>query len=136
MMQEQVISLSPFGYAGIIATFLTFLVFLVFQVGRVMGGAGSFAGTLALIVWFQAVSLTLEAIQVVLVLFSPGMAALFGMISLGAIIWTFVNFINVLHGFANIGKSIVAIIMALLGTVIATGIVMAILGITVPGGTI
>jgi hypothetical protein len=136
MLEEQTIVLSPFAYVAIIAAFLTLLVFAVFHVGRLMGGAGSLLGALTLTVWFQAMSLTSQAIQVILVLLSPAIAGLFGVISLGAIIWAFVNFINVLHGFASLGKAAVVIVFALIGTVMGTVIVMALLGVSPSGGTI
>ncbi|MDX8349797.1 YIP1 family protein [Cognatiyoonia sp. IB215446] len=130
---EQVITVSPFGYLAIIGAFLTFMIFMLVHAGRMMGGDGTIEGTLTLLVWFQAVSLTLEAMQVLLVLLSPAIAALFGLMSLGAIIWVFVNLVNVLHSFANLGKAIVVIFMALIGTVLGTGLVMGMLGITPPG---
>lgn len=136
IMQEQMIALSPFAYAAIIGSFLTFLVFMLVHAGRMVGGTGTLDGALMLIVWFQAISLTLETIQVGLLMISPGVAALFGMISLGAIIWVFVHFINVLHGFANFGKAIAVIVLALIATALGTGVVMGMLGISAPvGGT-
>ncbi|MEL6840003.1 MAG: YIP1 family protein [Pseudomonadota bacterium] len=131
--QDQIITLSPFGYLAIFGAFLTFMIFMLVHAGRMMGGEGTVEGTLTLLVWFQAVSLTLEAMQVLLVLVSSAVAALFGLISLGALIWIFVNLVNVLHGFANIGKAIVVIFMALIGTVLGTGLVMGMLGIAPPG---
>ncbi|MEL6683419.1 MAG: YIP1 family protein [Pseudomonadota bacterium] len=131
--QDQVVTLSPFAYLAIIGSFLTFMVFMLVHAGRMMGGEGTVEGTLTLIVWFQAVSLTLEAIQIILVLFSPAIAAMFGLVSVGAIVWVFVNLVNVLHGFANLGKAIVVIVMALIGTVLGTGLVMGMLGIAPPG---
>lgn len=136
MFQDQVISLSPFAYAAIVGSFLTFFVFTIFHAGRLMGGIGTLLGTLTLVVWFQAMSLTLEAIQLALVLFSPAIAGLFGIMSLGAIIWAFVNFVNVLHGFGNMGKSALVIVIASIGTAMGTGVVMALLGIAPPGGTV
>lgn len=134
--QDQMISISPFAYLAIIVAFLTFLVFMLVHAGRMMGGVGTIEGTLTLIVWFQALSLTLEGIQILIVLISPAIATLFGLLSLGAIIWVFVNMVNVLHGFANLGKAIVVIVMALIGTVLGTGLVMGMLGISPPGGTL
>lgn len=132
--EQQAFSLSPFAYVAIIGIFLALFVTATFQIGRMMGGAGTFAGTLTVIVWFQAVSLTLEAIQLVLVLISPAIASIFGMLSLGALIWCFINFINVLHGFASLGKSAVAVVLSLVGTALCAGIILAILGVGPAGG--
>ncbi len=132
--QEQVFALSPFSYAAIIGIFLVMFVYGTFYVGQMLGGTGTLAATLAIIVWFQSVSLTLEVIQLVLVLISPAIASLFGLLSLGALIWCFVNFVNILHGFNNLGKAIAAVVLSLLATGLAAGILMALLGIGPSGG--
>ena len=133
--EEQAFSLSPFAYVAIVGIFLALFVMGTLYTGNFMGGTGTLAGTLTIIVWFQAISLTLEAIQLVLVLLSPAIASIFGMLSLGALIWCFVNFINVLHSFNNLGKSIVTVILALIGTAMCAGLVLAIFGVG-PAGAI
>ena len=134
--EEQAFTLSPFAYVAIIGVFLVLLVAAMFQIGKMMGGVGTFTATLAIIVWFQSVSLTLEAIQLVLVLISPAIASIFGMLSLGALIWCIVNFVNVLHGFENLGKALTTIVLALIGTALCAGIILAILGVGPTVGTV
>lgn len=134
--EDQVFALSPFAYVAIVGAFLAMLVGGTFYVGKMMGGVGSFAATLTIIVWFQTVSLTLEAVQLALVLISPAVASLFGMLSLGALIWCIVNFVNVLHGFESLGKALAVIVLALIGTALCAGIVLAILGVGPAGPTI
>ncbi|WP_333712228.1 YIP1 family protein [Yoonia sp.] len=121
--------LSPFAYAMIIGVFLVLFVLGTHAVGRFFGGIGTQEATLAIIVWFQAVSLTLEAVQVVLVLISPVIGSLFGLLSLGVLLWVFVNFVNVLHAFDSVGKAIFTIVLALLLTALGAGLVLAALGI-------
>jgi hypothetical protein len=58
------------------------------------------------------------------------------MLSLGALIWCIVNFVNVLHGFQNLGKALAAIVLALIGTALCAGIVLAILGVGPAVGTV
>lgn len=127
--QEQAFALSPFGFTAIIGIFFILFVFGIFYAGQIMGGEGTLQASLAIVVWFQSVSLTLEGIQLILVLISPAIASLFGLLSLGALIWCFMNFINVLHGFQNLGKALVAVFMALIGTALLAGIALAILGV-------
>jgi hypothetical protein len=134
--EDQVFALSPFAYVAIVGVFLAMLVGGTFYTGKLMGGVGSFTATLTIIVWFQSVSLTLEAVQLVLVLISPAVASLFGMLSLGALIWCIVNFVNVLHGFESLGKALTAIVLALIGTALCAGIVLAIFGVGPAGPTI
>ncbi len=132
--EDQVFALSPFAYVAIIGVFLAMLVVGTFYTGQFMGGKGTFADTLTIIVWFQSISLTLEAIQLVLVVISPAIASFFGMMSLGALIWCFINFINVLHGFASLGKASVAAILALIGTALCAALILLIFGIGPSGG--
>ncbi|EBA11052.1 YIP1 family protein [Roseobacter sp. CCS2] len=132
--QEEAFAVSPFGFVAIISIFLVMFVFGIFYAGQIMGGAGTLHGSLTIIVWFQSISLTLEAVQVVLVLISPAIASIFGLLSLGALIWCFMNFINVLHAFNNLGKALVAVFLALIGTALLAGIALAILGIGPAGG--
>jgi hypothetical protein len=132
--QEQAFSLSPFAYTAIIGVFLTMLVLAIFYTGQMMGGSGTLAGTLVIIVWFQSISLTLEGVQLILVLISPAIASIFGMLSLGALVWCFINFVNVLHGYENLGKSAITVVLALIGTAVCAGIILAILGVGPVGG--
>ena len=132
--QEQAFALSPFGFVAIISIFLVMFVFGVFYAGQIMGGTGTLHGSLTIIVWFQSISLTLEAIQLVLVVISPAIASIFGLLSLGALIWCFLNFINVLHGFKNLGKAFAAVFIALIGTALLAGIILAVLGVGPAGG--
>lgn len=134
LMHEQVMSLSPFSYTAIIGSFLALLAVTLVQAGRILGGTGTLDGALMLIIWFQAISLTLEAIQVVLLFINIHIASMFSMISLGGIIWVIVNFINVLHGFANVGKSVFVILMAMIATGFGMLFVMALLGVSPPVG--
>lgn len=134
VFQDQMFALSPFEYVAMMGIFLVLLVFGTLQAGRVLGGRGTLAQTLTIIVWFQCISLTLEVGQLVLMLISPAIAAIFGLISLGALIWCFVNFVNILHGFQNLAKAIFTILIALIGTAFVAGIVLTVLGIGTPGG--
>lgn len=134
--QDQAFALTPFGFVAIIGVFLVLFVFGIFYAGKIMGGQGSLQAALAIIVWFQSISLTLEAVQVVLVLISPAIGSIFGLLSLGALIWCFINFVNVLHGFESLGKALVAIFLGLMGTALFAGVVLAILGFGPTGGTV
>ena len=135
-MPEQALATTPFGYLAIISIFLVLFTVGIDQAGRLMGSAAKLPDTLLIMVWFQAIGLTLQVIQVVLVLISPAIAAIFGLIAFGALLWCFINFINVLHGFQSIGKAILSIFLALIMTVLVSGILLSLIGISAPGATI
>lgn len=132
--EQQAFAMSPFGFFAIISVFLVMLVFGVLQAGRMMGGKGTLLATLAIVVWFQSISLTLEAVQIVLVVISPAIGSIFGLVSLGALLWCFVNFINILHGFNSLGKALAAVVLALFGTALVAGIILTVLGLGAVGG--
>lgn len=132
--EQQAFAMSPFGFFAIISVFLVMLVFGVFHAGRMMGGKGTLLATLAIVVWFQSISLTLEAVQIVLVVISPAIGSIFGLVSLGALLWCFVNFINILHGFNSLGKALAAVVLALFGTALVAGIILTVLGFGAVGG--
>ncbi|MEL7179465.1 MAG: YIP1 family protein [Pseudomonadota bacterium] len=132
--EDRTLILSPFGFTAVMGTFLVLFVFGTYYAGKILGGAGSLIATLAIIVWFQSISLTLEAVQLVLILISPAIGSIFGLLSFGALVWCFVNFVNVLHQFENLGKAIVTILLSFVGTAIVAGIVATILGVLPAGG--
>ena len=128
-MEGAVFSLSPFAYLGVFGVFLVLFVSSIHQVGRFFGGTGSQVQTLAIVVWSQAIGLTLEGLQIVLALVSPAFGALFGLMSLGALVWVFLNFVNVLHGFGSLGKAAVTLILSLIVTALGAGFVLGLFGV-------
>lgn len=136
VLEQQGIVISPFTYTVMVVAFLVLFVFTIQGFGQMLRGTGSFQATLTLMLWFQVVSLALEAVQVVLVLISPFLSGLFGMVSLGVLLWCIVNFIDVLHGFQNKGKAIATLLLALVGMAMGAGLILAFVGVGIPGGTI
>jgi hypothetical protein len=133
-MQDQMLPTTPFGLLAVMAVFLVMFVFALSYAGRMLGGHGTVNGSLILMVWFQAISLTLEAVQMVLVLISPAIAGIFGLLAFGALIWCFMNFIKVLHGFDNLLKTTVVVAVALIGTALLSSIFLTVFGIVNAGG--
>jgi hypothetical protein len=128
--EQQAFAMSPFGFFAIISVFLVVLVFGVSYAGRMMGGKGTLPATLAIVVWFQSISLTVQIVQIVLIVISPAIGSIFGLLSLGALIWCFINFINILHGFNHLGKAFGVLVLAFIGA----GIILTVLGFGAVGG--
>lgn len=136
VMSQGGMMLTPFSYAMIITIFLFLLVYTIYHVGRMMGGQGTVEDSLTVIVLFQSISVALEAVQVLLVLISPQIASIFGLVSLAVLIRCMVNFVNVMHGFNSLGKSFATLLFAVIGTALIAGIVLTVLGIAPTGGQI
>lgn len=136
VMSQGGMMLTPFSYAMIITIFLFLLVYTIYHVGRMMGGQGTVEDSLTVIVLFQSISVALEAVQVLLVLISPQIASIFGLVSLAVLIRCMVNFVNVMHVFNSLGKSFATLLFAVIGTALIAGIVLTVLGIAPTGGQI
>lgn len=127
LMQQTAIS--PFSYAAIITIFLFLLVYTIYHLGRLLGGVGSVADSLGVIVLFQAISVALEAVQVVLIVVSPMIAQVFGMVSLAILLRCMLHFISEMHRFGSLGRALVVLVLALIGTALIAGMVLATLGV-------
>lgn len=123
---QQGISMTPFSYAIVVGVFLTLLIFTSRGFGKMLGGVGELQDMLVIVVWFQVMSVALEAVQVVLLIFSAGLASLFGLASLGVLIWCMINFLDVAHGFGNKAKAIGTLVLAVLATAMGSGLVLAV----------
>ncbi|MBQ1202534.1 MAG: YIP1 family protein [Loktanella sp.] len=133
VLQEQGFVLTPFSYAAIIVTFLFLMVYTLYHIGRMLGGVGTIEDSLKVIILFQAVSVSLEAVQVVLVMISPLIAGYFGIISVVILVRCVMNFVNVMHRFESIGKTLVVMVLALIATAMIAGIVLSVLGVAPTG---
>lgn len=111
---------SPFAYAGLVGMMMVLSTLAVWLGGRMLGGVGTFEQTFALMLWLQAALLSLQALQVVTLL----MGAFLVLVSLaivGVALVCTVVFIDEVHGFNSIGKSIGALV---LGAVLAMPILV------------
>lgn len=134
VLQDQGFVLTPFSYTAIILVFLFLLVYTIHHIGRMFGGQGSVEDSLSVIILFQAISVALEAVQVVLVLISPQIAALFGFAALAILIRCMLHFVNVMHRFESLGKTFFATFLAVFATALIAGIVLSVLGVAPTGG--
>ncbi len=132
-MPDDAISLSPFAFTAVIGLSLVVMVLMIFYIGRLLGGEGDLQATLALMVWFNSVNLTLTVGQILLILINPFVSAMYNLVSLGALIWCIVNFVNVLHGFQSLLKSSFVLALSLIATGVPAGVALVLLGVT-PGG--
>ncbi|MDO6589597.1 hypothetical protein DS901_07400 [Loktanella sp. D2R18] len=130
---EDTVYVTPFTLTILIAGSMFIMASAIARVGSIFGGAGDFDGALAAVIWLQAVGLTIDIAQIFLMLMSPTLAFMLGIGALVALFWCTVNFINVLHGFASLGKATITLVIAMIGTIFAVVVMMALLGITPSG---
>lgn len=130
---DQIIRVTPLAFTVLAVIGLVIFASALSRAGRLMGGTGTFDQSLQIIIWLQAVGLTLDVAQIVLLLVSPFLAALFSVLALLLLVWCALHFIRVLHHFDGMAKPIGTLFIAGFGTLFAVGILMSVLGMTPSG---
>jgi hypothetical protein len=130
------IEIPYFKSALLVLIIFTSFSFAIAKVGKMMGGVGTFADSLLLAIFFQAVFLPVQAIQIALLLVSADVSALlaFGIILFG--FWVNVNFIAALHGFESLGRALGVLILASIAVAFFLVLVTPLLGISISGGAV
>lgn len=95
---------------------LVLVAWLTAVIGQRFGGRGGFLGAAASIVWLNAATLLVQALQIVAIVFAPPLASMIALATLFWLLWAFASFVAELHGFASVAVT--------LGVVVLTGIVL------------
>lgn len=111
----------PVLIAGFQLVALTLTAGLMSGVGRLFGGEGRFEDALILTVWLEAILLLVQAVQILLMPFSPDLAAMLGFVAAGMFFYLTVQFTKLLHGFRNGWK----VLVVMLGAMLALGFVLS-----------
>ena len=116
-----------------LALFVAFAM-AVCKIGRAMGGIGQCSDSLLLAVFFQAIFVPAQVLQVVLLAVSPIVASFFAVFLFFFGIWVNLNFIAALHGFSSLGKSLGVLILSSVAVAIIMMLVAPLIGISLFGG--
>jgi hypothetical protein len=130
----QPVQLSPFAYAAILAASLVMLVFALHFTGGALGGTGSFAGALTLVIWLEVLATAVRLVQTVAMFVSPALGGLVSLLGLALLFWTLINFINVLHSFESLGKAVLTLLLAVVGISLGISLILTLIGAGLPGG--
>ncbi|MBF9036320.1 YIP1 family protein [Rhodobacterales bacterium HKCCE2091] len=121
--EGEVPQVSVLGFGAVQAGFLLLLAVAVHRVGRAFGGAGTFAGALALVTWLQFIFILVQIVQVVLLLVAPPLSDVVLFLSTALFFWLLVSFIAELHGFASLGR----VFLGVIATFIVLALVLSLL---------
>lgn len=114
----------------LLALFVTFA-FAVCKVGQAMDGVGKCEDSLLLAIFFQAIFIPAQVLQVALMVAMPAIAGLFALFLFVFGMWVNVNFVSALHGFPTLGKGfgvlliasfIVAVVMLLIAPLVGVSL--------------
>jgi hypothetical protein len=102
-------------------------VLLIFRIGRAWGGRGSLPDTLLVVVWLQVIMLGVQALQLLVFLVAPGLAAIISLAGLVLFFWLATSFIAELHGFASRGAVLAGILVASVGLAMVLVLVLTLI---------
>ena len=125
--------ISPLLIGALQFVLLVGMVHAIFWVGRAMGGTGSLNDGLTLVTWLQFVMVCLQALQSVLLLISPSMATIVGLIGVVLLFWLLTHFVAVVHDFPSLGKVFGMILITLFAAGFGLSILLRLLGIDPAG---
>lgn len=123
----------PLALGSIEFVILAVAAFAIYRVGRGFGGKGTLEESVLLVAWMQFVMILLQVAQLVLMFLMPFLAQLVGMASIVLFFWLMTNFIAVVHGFRSLAQVFLMMIVVAFGLIILFSIVLAMLGVQVPG---
>jgi hypothetical protein len=118
---------SPLSLAALHLVMLFVSVHLLFRIGRFWHGRGSFADSLAVLIWFQIIMLAVQAVQLGLIALLPPFAPAAFYAGLVLFFWLMTNFVAELHGFASLSKTFFGILVALAVLTLVFAFVLALL---------
>jgi hypothetical protein len=124
---------NPMVMWGLQLALLFVMVHAIHRIGRGMGGQGVFEDTLALVVWLQFVMACLQLVQTAALFVLPPLADIIGIVGLVIFLWLLTHFTAAAHGFTQLGPVFLMILISAFGITFVLSLVLAMLGIVVPG---
>ncbi|MDO5641119.1 MAG: Yip1 family protein [Paracoccus sp. (in: a-proteobacteria)] len=119
----------PLLYVAMLYTALAIGAWVLTTLGRAMGGRAEFADILLIVAWIEMLLFSMQLVQSVILLVSPLLSALIGLVAMLLVAVASVRLIGVLHGFDNLLIVVVLIFISFIATVFLLSIVVTVLGI-------
>jgi len=132
-VEEAVIQISPFAFAMVLGSSLVILVFALYFVGQMLGGTGHFPESLLCVIWLQVLSMALQLVQLFVMLIFPPLVGIVSLAGLGLILYALLHFINVLHGFDSLMKSLGTFVVSLIGIAFGLSFILTLIGVSAQG---
>ncbi len=124
---------APIAAAGAQFAMMALIVALTYRLGRAFGGKGAFLPAATAVVWLNAVTLLIQAAQVVVLAIAPPIAGLISIATVIWLLWAYANFIAELHGFDSPVVVLGVVVLTAVMTVLGVTFLAAILGIAPEG---
>ena len=105
---------SPLMLAVMQAAFTLLGAATVTIVGARLGGTGEFGEVLVVMVWMQMVLVVVQAVQTFAGIILAPLAGLIGLASVGLFFWLLTNFVAEVHGFRNLWRVFLGLVLGLM----------------------
>lgn len=119
----------PFPMALMQAALILYGAWAMTFFGRWMGGEGSFADALILVVWLEFMLIVGQCLQLLIMVFFPLVSVLGTIALICLLFWLLIQFTAALHGFTNMAKVGALVIVIFLGSGILAGTLLMSLGL-------
>lgn len=119
---------SPTIYAVLTGGMSLLTVITLLWSGRALGGRGTLDGFLAVITWLQVLRLAVQVVVLVLLFVMPTLAGMLAIAGNLWGLWILVHFINVAHGFENMGRAASVLVMAVMVGLFGLTLIVALIG--------
>lgn len=107
--------------------------FLAWGIGARFGGRGDALGAAKIVVWLNAVSLVIQAFQLVAIVLAPPLASFMAIATLLWLFWAFANFTAELHDFASPVIVLGVAVLTAVGVVLGLALVATLIGVSPEG---
>ena len=128
------VAMTPFTSVVVLGFVMVMMAFALQITGAALGGKGSLAATLTLVVWLEVLAVAVRIVQGVGLLVAPVLGGLVWMAGVAVLFWTLINFINALHGFGSLGKSVLTLLLAVTGISLGTAVILTLINVATGGG--
>lgn len=98
---------------------LAMIALFLFLLGRVAGGRGTLPEAVAMMAWLEGVLVMISVVQVLALLVFPPLGLLLVPVGMVLSLWLITNFVAELHGFPSLLLTLLGVIAAFIGAVIA-----------------
>lgn len=121
--------MQPVAYALLQLSAVGLSAWLLTVMGRAVGGEADFADVLLIVAWIQMLFLAAQTVQAVVLMVSPLLSSLIGLVTTLGIIWASVQLMRAVHGIANPLIVVLGMVASLMLTVSLLSIIAAAFGL-------
>ena len=124
---------SPIQYLILTFSMSVMFVFTFFWIGQILGGKARLSTLVLMMAWLMLVYGLANFFLLFLIVLVPFLGSITSFVVLFYSLWILLVFLKIAHGFPNMGKSVVTIVLSLFGMLVGLSIFFSAIGITALG---